>query len=76
MTTTAFNHGNSAKFGGLFFVPQALRSGSPLRVELANAFRRWRERRSAIAELDSLSERELADIGLSRADLPALYKTL
>jgi len=31
------------------------------------------QRRAVIAELDSLSDRELADIGLRRADLPRLF---
>ncbi|WP_297370212.1 DUF1127 domain-containing protein [Acidocella sp.] len=76
MTTATFNHGAFAKFGALFFAHQAARTGAPRHYGLLNAFRRWRERRSAMAELASLSDRELADIGLTRDDLPALYKTL
>lgn len=34
------------------------------------AFRAWREKRAALAELDMMSTRELADIGLTRSDLP------
>ncbi len=35
--------------------------------------RTWMERRSVLAELGSLSERELADIGLNRADLGRVF---
>jgi uncharacterized protein YjiS (DUF1127 family) len=34
------------------------------------AFRAWREQRAALAELVMMSDRELADIGLTRSDVP------
>jgi uncharacterized protein YjiS (DUF1127 family) len=37
------------------------------------AFRAWREKQAALAELEGMSEHELADIGLSRADLHRLF---
>jgi uncharacterized protein YjiS (DUF1127 family) len=37
------------------------------------AFRAWREKNAALAELEGMSEHELADIGLSRADLHRLF---
>ena len=37
------------------------------------AFRAWREKRAALAELEMMSDRELADIGLSRADLHRVF---
>ena len=33
----------------------------------------WMQRRTVLAELDGLSNRELADIGLNRADLPLVF---
>jgi len=39
------------------------------------AFRGWREKRSAMAELEMMSDRELLDIGLSRADLHRVFDT-
>ena len=36
--------------------------------------RAWLERRSVAAELNALSDRELADIGLSRADLGRVFE--
>jgi uncharacterized protein YjiS (DUF1127 family) len=37
------------------------------------AFVAWRRRQAVLQELDMLSARELADIGLSRADLPRVF---
>lgn len=37
------------------------------------AFRVWRGKRAARAELDMMSDRELADIGLTRSDLPRVF---
>ena len=36
--------------------------------------RAWLERRSVAAELNALSERELADIGLTRAELNRVFE--
>ncbi|WP_158744382.1 DUF1127 domain-containing protein [Acidisphaera sp. L21] len=35
--------------------------------------RAWLDRQTVLAELSTLSERELADIGLSRAELPRVF---
>ncbi len=43
-------------------------AGSNLRTR----FRRWRQRRATIAQLESLDDRLLADIGLVRGDIPAV----
>jgi uncharacterized protein YjiS (DUF1127 family) len=37
------------------------------------AFRTWRENRTARAELQMLSDRELADIGLNRSDVDRVF---
>ncbi len=37
------------------------------------AFRAWRERQVALNELEMMSDRELADIGLNRADVPRVF---
>ncbi len=37
------------------------------------AFQAWREKRAALAELEIMSDRELLDIGLSRADLHRVF---
>jgi uncharacterized protein YjiS (DUF1127 family) len=46
---------------------RARRSG--LFARLARGFRAWRKRQSMIAELEAMSDRELLDIGLARADI-------
>ena len=37
------------------------------------AFRAWREQRRTIAELETMTDRELLDIGLTRADLGRVF---
>lgn len=37
------------------------------------AFQAWREKQAAMSELAMMSDRELMDIGLSRADLPRVF---
>lgn len=44
---------------------------------LAHSFSAWRARRAAIVELSGLSDRELADIGLTRQQIPeAVYRNM
>jgi uncharacterized protein YjiS (DUF1127 family) len=40
---------------------------------LIAAFRAWHERQSAINELELMTDRELADIGLSRGDVHRVF---
>lgn len=42
----------------------------------AAALRTWNKRRLAIRELNGLSDRQLADIGLLRADIPSAVDKL
>ena len=54
----------------LWSEPHASRTG--LMLSLAHAFRamsEWSQRRRMAAELNALSDRELADIGLTRGDI-------
>jgi uncharacterized protein YjiS (DUF1127 family) len=37
------------------------------------AFAAWRRRQAVLQEMSMLTDRELADIGLSRADLPRVF---
>ncbi len=43
-------------------------------VGLVGRVRAWLSRRQAMAELSGLTDRELADIGLSRAELGSVFK--
>lgn len=45
-------------------------------VALARRYRAWRQRRLAIAELQSLDDRTLRDIGLSRGDIAGIVRQL
>ena len=44
--------------------------------KIGTAFSTWNRRRSAIQELSALSDRQLADIGLLRADIPSVVDDL
>lgn len=39
-----------------------------------NSFRRYRQYRQTVAELNKLSDRELSDIGLLRSDIRGIAK--
>ena len=43
-------------------------------MNLARSFQSWRRYRQTTAELNRLTQRELADLGLSRADIPAVAR--
>ncbi len=43
-------------------------------MNIARTLRNFRSYRATLNELSSLSQRELADIGISRADIPALAR--
>ena len=38
-------------------------------------FRRWNAYRQTVRELNSLDNRSLADLGIQRADIPAVART-
>ena len=40
-------------------------------MNLTRSYKNWREYRAAVAELGALSNRNLADIGVNRADIRA-----
>ena len=47
---------------------------SATKTGLVARFRAWMERRNAIAELSSLTDRELADIGVVRDELARVFE--
>ena len=64
------------KFGDLVFARQTpmlkAETHPGLFSSLASRFNAWRDRRVAAAELYSLSDRELADIGVNREQIQAV----
>ncbi len=45
-------------------------------VNIIESVRRWRARNAAISELRRMDDRLLADIGVSRADIPRIVQNL
>ncbi|GGD91837.1 DUF1127 domain-containing protein [Aureimonas endophytica] len=43
-------------------------------MNLARTFRNWRAYRETATELNRLSQRELADLGIARSDIPAFAR--
>lgn len=39
-------------------------------MDMIGTFRKWRNYRRTVAELNALSNRELDDLGISRGDIP------
>jgi uncharacterized protein YjiS (DUF1127 family) len=57
----------------IFRVPASPAKPHGIKAWMA-AFRAWRERQDSMAELDMMSDRELLDIGLTRADVHRVYE--
>jgi uncharacterized protein YjiS (DUF1127 family) len=53
-------------------IPTAPEKPHGLRALMAG-FRAWREKQAAMAEMSVMSDRELADIGLTRSDLSRVF---
>jgi uncharacterized protein YjiS (DUF1127 family) len=71
MSSTIRNQATLSRIGSLVFVRQTPRMAAERHSSLLNSLRGWRERRAAAEELNALSDRSLADIGLTRDDIPA-----
>ncbi len=76
--TTITNLFSPAKVGsrlsGLLFTRQAGFTDAPRHKTMLGAWAEWRRRRLAAAELNALSDRELADIGVSRQEIPQVAR--
>jgi uncharacterized protein YjiS (DUF1127 family) len=71
MANTIHNHSTLGKFGAMLFARQTPVAGAPTHQGLFAQFSAWRNRRAATRELSNLSDRELADIGLTRQEISA-----
>ena len=63
---------HTTKAANAFLPPETHASRTGLMLSLARAFEAlsaWNRRRRTMTELNSLTERELRDIGLTRADI-------
>jgi uncharacterized protein YjiS (DUF1127 family) len=79
-----FNHNQSSgqlslgKFSGMFFTRQTRFMDAKTHPGIFSAFLKrinaWRVERAAANELSGLSDRELADIGLTRLDIPTVVR--
>jgi uncharacterized protein YjiS (DUF1127 family) len=71
MANTIHNHFSLGKFGALLFARQTPMVGAERHKGIFEQFSEWREHRAATRELSGLSDRELADIGLTRQEISA-----
>jgi uncharacterized protein YjiS (DUF1127 family) len=71
MSSTIRNQTNLSKVGSLVFARQTPYVAAERHAALLTKLRDWRARRAAAEELNALSDRSLADIGLTRDDIPA-----
>ena len=69
LLATGFSRTDAAIFGGA----RAETTRPNLFARAAAWLRQHRERRAVIDELSQLNDRELADIGLSRGDVPHVF---
>lgn len=74
MTTNIHTETTLGKFGDLLFARQSPMVAAERHKGLLASLAAWRARRAAKAELSSLSDRELADIGITRQDIPAAVR--
>jgi uncharacterized protein YjiS (DUF1127 family) len=74
MSSTIQSRSAFAKLGGFLFARQTPMLAADSHKGLLNAFNAWRETRIASRELSALSDRELADIGLTRQEIPAAIR--
>jgi uncharacterized protein YjiS (DUF1127 family) len=70
MSTNMNSRLSLSKFGDLLFARQTPEVAAERHKDMLESFKSWRERRAAERELSRLSERELADIGLTRQGIP------
>ena len=44
-------------------------------MDVIGSFKKWRNYRRTVSELNSLSNRELDDLGINRGDIPYVART-
>ncbi len=76
MSTTIHNQPALSKLGTLVMTREAPAAVEARSGKLSRWFKAWQTRRAVAAELYAMSERDLNDIGVSRADIPAILRTV
>jgi len=74
MTTTIHKPSALGKFSAVLFTRQKQYATAERHPGLLDALRAWRQRRAAVSELFRLSDRTLADIGLTRQGIYAAVR--
>ncbi len=74
MATNINNQSSLGKFGDMLFTRQTPYVAAEKHKGFLASIAAWRERSAAKAELSSLSDRELSDIGVNRQDIAAVVK--
>lgn len=74
-----FSLGNLSYIGPSYEEPQTARVNAPSGTSkswfgrIVSAFAEWRQRQAVLQEMQTMSDRELSDIGLSRSDLAHVF---
>ncbi|GAN80516.1 DUF1127 domain-containing protein [Acidocella aminolytica] len=75
MSTTIHNHNVLGKLGSLV-MPREIQADEAQSGGLRRWFKSWQARRAVAAELYAMTDRDLNDIGLARADIPMIVRTV
>ncbi len=74
MATNISDQLSLSKFGALLFARQTPMVAAERHPSLLAQLSTWHKRRAAESELSNLSDRELADIGLTRQEIPNIVR--
>jgi uncharacterized protein YjiS (DUF1127 family) len=74
MATNSHNPSTLSRISDLLFIRQTPSVAAETHKSVTSMFAEWRQRRAAAAELSRLSDRDLADIGLTRQDIPTVVR--
>ncbi len=76
MSTTIHNQPVLSKLGSLVMTREAPAAVETRGSKLSRWLQAWQARRAVAAELYAMSERDLNDIGVSRADIPDILRSV
>lgn len=76
MSTTIHNQPALSKLGSLVMTRETPAAAATNGSKLGRWFKAWQARRAVAAELYAMSERDLNDIGVSRADIPDILRSV